>query len=85
VNCAGERSSQAQNAVGERPKGDVLGHVFDRGYAEYRGRSDIRGYQTRADLEFHTEEPGASGCGRCTKSAARIQKRSSRRSVTPTA
>jgi len=28
------------------------------------------------------EEPGASDCGRCTKSAARIQKRSSRRSVT---
>ena len=41
--------------VSQNAKGDLLGHVFDRGYAEYRGRSDIRGYQTRADLEFHTD------------------------------
>ena len=31
------------------------------------------------------EEAGVSGCGRGTKSVARIQKRSSRRSVTPAA
>ena len=38
--------------VSQNAKGDLLGHVFDRGYAEYRGRSDIRGYQTRAAREF---------------------------------
>jgi len=43
------------NAVSQNAKGDLLGHVFDRGYADYRGRSDIRGYQTRAELEFHTD------------------------------
>ena len=31
------------------------------------------------------EETGANGWGRCLKSVARIQKRSSRRSVTPAA
>jgi hypothetical protein len=41
--------------VSQNAKGDLLGHVFDRGYAEYRGRNDIRGYQTRAELEFHTD------------------------------
>jgi Taurine catabolism dioxygenase TauD, TfdA family len=43
------------SVVAQNAKGDLLGHVFDRGYAEYRGRSDIRGYQTRAELEFHTD------------------------------
>jgi hypothetical protein len=43
------------NVVSQNAKGDLLGHVFDRGYADYRGRSDIRGYQTRAELEFHTD------------------------------
>jgi len=47
---------------------------------------------TRSEIVHQTkrgraagEEAGASGCGRCTKSVARIQKRSSRRSVTPAA
>jgi hypothetical protein len=42
-------------AVTQNAKGDLLGHVRDQGYADYRGRSDIRGYQTRARLEFHTD------------------------------
>jgi Taurine catabolism dioxygenase TauD, TfdA family len=42
-------------AVTQNAKGDLLGHVKDHGYADYRGRSDIRGYQTRARLEFHTD------------------------------
>ena len=47
--------AQIGNIVSQNAKGDLLGHVFDRGYADYRGRSDIRGYQTRAELEFHTD------------------------------
>lgn len=43
------------NVVSQNAKGDLLGHVRDAGYAEYRGRDDIRGYQTRANLEFHTD------------------------------
>lgn len=43
------------DVVTQNAKGDVLGHVRDQGYADYRGRSDIRGYQTRARLEFHTD------------------------------
>ena len=46
------------NIVSQNAKGDLRGHVFDRGYADYRGRSDIRGYQTRAELEFHTDIVG---------------------------
>lgn len=41
--------------VTQNAKGDLLGHVRDQGYADYRGRSDVRGYQTRARLEFHTD------------------------------
>jgi Taurine catabolism dioxygenase TauD, TfdA family len=41
--------------VTQNAKGDVLGHVRDLGYDDYRGRSDVRGYQTRARLEFHTD------------------------------
>lgn len=41
--------------VTQNAKGDLLGHVRDQGYADYRGRADIRGYQTRARLEFHTD------------------------------
>jgi hypothetical protein len=41
--------------VAQNAKGDVLGHVRDLGYDDYRGRSDVRGYQTRARLEFHTD------------------------------
>lgn len=42
-------------AITQNAKGDLLGHVRDQGYADYRGRSDVRGYQTRARLEFHTD------------------------------
>jgi hypothetical protein len=42
-------------AVTQNAKGDLLGHVRDQGYADYRGRDDVRGYQTRARLEFHTD------------------------------
>lgn len=41
--------------VTQNAKGDLLGHVADLGFADYRGRSDVRGYQTRASLEFHTD------------------------------
>lgn len=43
------------DVVTQNAKGDLLGHVRDQGYADYRGRADIRGYQTRARLEFHTD------------------------------
>jgi len=43
------------DVVARNAKGDLLGHVRDHGYAGYRGRDDVRGYQTRARLEFHTD------------------------------
>jgi Taurine catabolism dioxygenase TauD, TfdA family len=43
------------DVVTQNAKGDFLGHVRDHGYADYRGRDDVRGYQTRARLEFHTD------------------------------
>ena len=43
------------DVVTQNAKGDLLGHVRDHGYADYRGRADVRGYQTRARLEFHTD------------------------------
>ena len=43
------------DVVTQNAKGELLGHVRDQGYADYRGRADIRGYQTRARLEFHTD------------------------------
>ncbi len=43
------------DVVTQNAKGDLLGHVRDHGYADYRGRDDVRGYQTRARLEFHTD------------------------------
>jgi hypothetical protein len=43
------------DVVTQNAKGDLLGHVRDQGYADYRGRADIRGYQTRGRLEFHTD------------------------------
>lgn len=43
------------NVVTQNARGDLLGHVRDQGYADYRGRDDVRGYQTRARLEFHTD------------------------------
>lgn len=43
------------DVVTQNAKGDLLGHVQDKGYADYRGRDDVRGYQTRARLEFHTD------------------------------
>jgi hypothetical protein len=43
------------DVVAQNAKGDLVGHVRDHGYADYRGRDDVRGYQTRARLEFHTD------------------------------
>ena len=40
-------------AVTQNPKGDLLGHVFDHG-RKY-GEMDVRGYETRAHLPFHTD------------------------------
>jgi TfdA family taurine catabolism dioxygenase TauD len=40
-------------AVTQNPKGDLLGHVFDHG-RKY-GEIDVRGYETRAHLPFHTD------------------------------
>ncbi|WP_158213263.1 TauD/TfdA family dioxygenase [Pigmentiphaga sp. NML080357] len=37
----------------QNPRGDLLGHVFDQG--RKFGRQDVRGYQTRAHLPFHTD------------------------------
>ena len=40
-------------AVTQNTKGDLLGHVFDHG-RKY-GEIDVRGYETRAHLPFHTD------------------------------
>jgi hypothetical protein len=40
-------------AVTQNPKGELLGHVFDHG-RKY-GEIDVRGYETRAHLPFHTD------------------------------
>ncbi|MEJ0069389.1 MAG: TauD/TfdA family dioxygenase [Pseudomonadota bacterium] len=39
--------------LGQNPKGDLLGHVFDQGRAY--GQIDVRGYETNAGLLFHTD------------------------------
>ena len=39
--------------VKQNPRGDLLGHVFDQGRAY--GSLDVRGYETRAHLPFHTD------------------------------
>ena len=39
--------------VKQNPRGDLLGHVFDQGSAY--GGLDVRGYETRAHLPFHTD------------------------------
>ena len=39
--------------VTQNPRGDLLGHVFDQGRAY--GNIDVRGYETRAHLPFHTD------------------------------
>ena len=39
--------------VKQNPRGDLLGHVFDQGRAY--GGLDVRGYETRAHLPFHTD------------------------------
>ena len=40
-------------AVTQNPRGELLGHVFDHG-RKY-GEIDVRGYETRAHLPFHTD------------------------------
>jgi hypothetical protein len=39
--------------VTQNPRGDLLGHVFDHGRAY--GQIDVRGYETKAHLPFHTD------------------------------
>ncbi len=39
--------------VGQNPRGDLLGHVYDHG--RNYGDIDVRGYETRAHLPFHTD------------------------------
>ncbi|PZW44779.1 TfdA family taurine catabolism dioxygenase TauD [Humitalea rosea] len=39
--------------LGQNPKGDLLGHVFDQG-RKYGGL-DVRGYETSAYLPYHTD------------------------------
>jgi hypothetical protein len=41
------------NAVTQSPRGELMGHVFDHG-RKY-GEIDVRGYETRAHLPFHTD------------------------------
>jgi hypothetical protein len=45
--------------LGQNPKGDLLGHVFDQG-REY-GRIDVRGYETSAYLPYHTDSADLVG------------------------
>jgi len=55
-------------AVTQNPMGDLLGHVFDHG-RKY-GEIDVRGYETRAHLPFHTDSGDIIGllCLRRAKS-----------------
>ena len=39
--------------LGQNPRGDLLGHVYDQGRPY--GQIDVRGYETRAHLPFHTD------------------------------
>lgn len=41
------------NPLGQNPKGDLLGHVFDQGRSY--GNLDVRGYETSAHLPFHSD------------------------------
>lgn len=41
------------NPLGQNPKGDLLGHVYDQGRAY--GNIDVRGYETAAHLPFHSD------------------------------
>ena len=41
--------------VSQNAYGDLLGHVRDQGYSDYRTLENVRGYQTRAKLAFHTD------------------------------
>ncbi|GAA5236519.1 TauD/TfdA family dioxygenase [Verticiella sediminum] len=45
--------------LGQNPKGDLLGHVFDQG-REY-GQLDVRGYETSAYLPYHTDSANMVG------------------------
>ncbi|GAC1422482.1 MAG: TauD/TfdA family dioxygenase [Candidatus Velthaea sp.] len=42
-------------AASQNAHGDLLGHVRDQGYSEYQTLANVRGYQTRAKLAFHTD------------------------------
>jgi Taurine catabolism dioxygenase TauD, TfdA family len=39
--------------LGQNPRGDLLGHVYDQGRAY--GNIDVRGYETAAYLPYHTD------------------------------
>lgn len=39
--------------LGQNPRGDLLGHVFDQGRSY--GNLDVRGYETNAHLPFHSD------------------------------
>jgi hypothetical protein len=45
--------------LGQNPKGDLLGHVYDQG-REY-GNIDVRGYETSAYLPYHTDSADLVG------------------------
>ncbi len=41
------------NPLGQNPKGDLLGHVYDQGRSY--GNLDVRGYETNAFLPYHSD------------------------------
>ncbi|MET0207879.1 MAG: TauD/TfdA family dioxygenase [Burkholderiaceae bacterium] len=45
--------------LGQNPKGDLLGHVFDQG--RNYGDIDVRGYETSAYLPYHTDSADLVG------------------------
>ncbi|MDB5999254.1 MAG: hypothetical protein JWP52_953 [Rhizobacter sp.] len=45
--------------LGQNPKGDLLGHVFDQGRTY--GNIDVRGYETSAYLPYHTDSANLVG------------------------
>ncbi len=45
--------------LGQNPKGDLLGHVFDQG--RNYGDIDVRGYETAAYLPYHTDSANLVG------------------------
>lgn len=53
--------SHLGTGVSQNSAGDLVGHVRDQGFEDYRSDVQLRGYQTRAPLPFHTDSVDVVG------------------------